>query len=441
VGGLAGLSLALTGRGARFGSGAGAAGQIDCTLICPANVTVGNDLDQCGAVVTYPPPDVDPQCGDPNCEPPSGSFFPVGSTTVTCTGADGRGDCTFAVTVNDTQAPSITCPADVTAGNDPGQCGAVVAYSPPEAADNCPGVAASCSPPSGSFFPIGSTQVTCTATDAAGNTSSCSFTVTVNDTEAPTITCPANIAVDNDPGQCDAVVSYLAPTTGDNCPDAAAACSPPSGSAFPVGTTTVTCTATDAADNTSSCSFTVTVGDTEAPTITCPADQTVEVALGATDAVMVYPPPTPSDNCSVVVACLPPSGSAFPIGTTTTTCTATDAAGSTATCAFAVIVQEPPASTPTETPTPTSTPTAVATAAVTETPPITETPPVTATAPAPSPTATVALPVQLPSTGGGGAEDGPDLGRWAPLTLLGAGAAALAVRLRWPGRLNDGDRG
>jgi hypothetical protein len=156
--------------------------------------------------------------------------------------------------------PVPNCPDDITISNDPGQCGAVVNYPPPSVTDAC-GVVASltCSPPSGSTFPIGTTIVECTAMDANGNQSSCSFTVTVNDTELPTITCPADITVFNDPWLRGAIVNYSSPTVSDNCPGVTFSCSPSSGSFFPVGTTTVTCTATDASGNTATCSFMIRV--------------------------------------------------------------------------------------------------------------------------------------------------------------------------------------
>jgi aminopeptidase S len=82
------------------------------------------------------------------------------------------------VTVVDQEAPVITCPADVTGAATSG-AGAVVTYATPAATDAC-GAVVSCSPVSGSTFPIGVTTVTCTATDAASNTASCPFTVTVD---------------------------------------------------------------------------------------------------------------------------------------------------------------------------------------------------------------------------------------------------------------------
>jgi hypothetical protein len=133
-----------------------------------------------------------------------------------------------------------------------------------------------CTPPSGSTFPIGTTSVSCSATDAAGNTSTETFSVTVRDNTAPSITAPPNIAVEAT-GPNGAVVEYGT--------DEANSCSAtdiadhnltitysgglPSGSTFPLGTTTVTCTATDTSGNSSTATFSVTVEDTTAPTVSC----------------------------------------------------------------------------------------------------------------------------------------------------------------------------
>ncbi|MFE5426107.1 HYR domain-containing protein [Peribacillus simplex] len=154
--------------------------------------------------------------------------------------------------------PSISCPGNITQDNDPGVCGAIVNYPPPTVSTSCPGVTFSCSPASGSLFPVGETTVTCTATDICGGTAECSFTVTVYDVEPPTITCPANITVNNDPCQLGAIVNF-ASTASDNCGVASVICIPSSGSFFNVGTTIVTCTATDIHGNSSTCTFAVKV--------------------------------------------------------------------------------------------------------------------------------------------------------------------------------------
>jgi hypothetical protein len=148
------------------------------TIICPSNIVVPNDPNQCGAIVNYPTPASNCPV---TCTPPSGSFFPIGTTTVTCTSASGT--CSFTVTVKDTQPPTITCPANITATTgSPNAGGVVVNYPTPVASDNCPGVTVTCTPPSGSTFNVGTNTVNCTATDASGNTASCSFTISVFNT-------------------------------------------------------------------------------------------------------------------------------------------------------------------------------------------------------------------------------------------------------------------
>ncbi|MFN8165959.1 MAG: HYR domain-containing protein [Bacteroidia bacterium] len=110
------------------------------------------------------------------------------------------------------------------------------------------------------------------------STSTCSFNVTVTDSENPVISCPANMSVSADAGQCGAVVNFSVTAT-DNC-SANVVSTPASGSFFAVGTTTVTSTATDAAGNTSTCSFDVTVTDGENPVISCPANMSVSADAG-----------------------------------------------------------------------------------------------------------------------------------------------------------------
>ncbi len=316
------------------------------TITCPGDITISNDAGQCDAVVTWTAPTGADNCAGFNVTSSHnpGDTFPIGTTTVTYTITDAAGltaSCSFDVTVNDTENPTITCPGDITISNDAGQCDAVVTWTAPTGADNCAGAVVTSSHNSGDTFPIGTTTVTYTITDAAGLTNSCSFDVTVNDTEAPTISCTADITVSNDAGQCDAVVTWTAPTGADNCAGFNVTSSHNPGDTFPIGTTTVTYTITDAAGLTASCSFDVTVNDTENPTITCPADITVSNDAGQCDAVVTWTVPTGADNCagSTVTSSHNP-GDTFPIGTTTVTYTITDAAGLTASCSFNVTVND-----------------------------------------------------------------------------------------------------
>src|SRR5258708_14162031 len=139
--------------------------------------------------------------------------------------------------------------------------------------------------------------VTSTATDAHGNSATCSFTVTVNDTQLPVISCSTNRVVDVFSGTCSSNVTFVV-TAADNCPGVSVVSVPASGSSFAVGTTTVTSTATDAHGNSATCSFTVTVSDNEPPSISCPGNITVNAALGGCTSNVTFIV-NATDNCTV----------------------------------------------------------------------------------------------------------------------------------------------
>jgi len=153
----------------------------------------------------------------------------------------------------------------------------------------------------------------------------------------PTIQCPAPISVSNTPGQCSAAVSF-SPTVSGMCPDVTAVSSPPSGSIFQVGTSTVSSYA-QSADGTRSdaCEFKVTVNDTEKPSISCltPKLECTSPA-GAVVAKLID---KVSDNCGISSqACNPGEGSTFPLGSDPFTCTVTDPSFNTNTCSSKVTV-------------------------------------------------------------------------------------------------------
>jgi len=266
------------------------------------------------------------------------------------TADDGTGNTTekdITLTVSDQTPPTIHCPANITTSNDPGTCSATVNPGTATATDNCdttPTITGTRSDnqPLNASYPKGTTTITWTATDDANNTSSCQQTVTVNDTESPTISCPGNITRNNDPGVCGAVVTYTTPVGSDNCPGATTAQTAglPSGSTFPVGTTTNTFEVTDASGNKTSCSFTVTVNDVENPMISCPSSQTLEPTCPS-GAVATWVAPVGTDNCpgAITTRTGPAPGSVFPIGTTTVTYTVNDAHGHSASCSFTVTVK------------------------------------------------------------------------------------------------------
>jgi large repetitive protein len=292
---------------------------------------------------------------DPNLDPLTFTVAPVGPyalgvTNVVLTVSDGNlnSTCVATITVSDLTPPSINCPANISVASNVGSCDATVTYAV-TATDNCGSatLAQTAGAASGSLFSVGATANAYTATDGAGNASTCTFTVTVNDTELPTITCPANINVGNSVGLCGAVVTY-AMTSNDNCPGSSLAqtAGAASGATFPVGATLNSYRVTDAAGNTATCSFTVTVTDVENPTITCPANMTVSVSLTQCNAAVTYAVAS-SDNCpGAVLSQLAglASGAVFPMGVTNNSYRVVDVAGNTANCNFTVTVvdQTPP---------------------------------------------------------------------------------------------------
>ncbi|MFN8236932.1 MAG: HYR domain-containing protein [Chitinophagales bacterium] len=173
----------------------------------------------------------------------------------------------------------------------------------------------------------------------SGNTATCSFTVTVNDTEVPTITCPANIAVNTDNNVCGAAVSYSVGST-DNCAGQTVAQTGglASGSTFPLGTTTNSFKVTDASGNTATCSFTVSVTDVQLPNAVCKPAM-VTLAGGTASITTASVDNNSSDACGI--ASLSLSKSTFNcsnIGANIVTLTVTDNNGNSSTCNATVTV-------------------------------------------------------------------------------------------------------
>ena len=311
----------------------------ECTVTCPGDITQAADNGQCTAAVNYSSATgAGGNCDTIECSPPAGSTFPSGTTTVTCAAATGD-PCTFRITVtgNDEQAPTIICPGDVTTQAAPSST-VRVDFPEPETIDNCSAVTVSCSPASGSSFPIGTTTVTCTATDASNNSANCTFSVIVTESVVNcALACGPDITKTIDPSSCGAVVEYSPPATTGTCGDVE--CTPSSGSTFPVGFTVVTCTGADGAN----CSFSVTVNDPVAPTITACASNKVIAADSECMAVMpdLTGEVVASDNCSpVVILQSPPDGELLGVGNTVVTIRVSDASGNEATCTATVSVVE-----------------------------------------------------------------------------------------------------
>lgn len=206
----------------------------------------------------------DPDGGDVTCvQTPEGPYA-LGRNRVTLECTDGQGlkaSCDATVTVRDDSPPVLTCPSAPAL-----QCtngGAVASYSP-AASDRCSLVTTACTPAAGSTFPLGTTGVTCTATDAAGNQARCSFPVVVEDTQPPSIACPAPATAECT-GNGGAMVTLGPAMATDSCTEASV--SGPGPAWYPVGTTPVTFTATDTSGNPASCTTSVTVTDSAPPAV------------------------------------------------------------------------------------------------------------------------------------------------------------------------------
>lgn len=264
----------------------------------------------------------------------------VGSVQITATGAGNSSqNVTVSVEIRDTSAPVLTLPSAMNV-EAAGPSGAMVTYSASASDDSGTSPTVTCTPASGGTFALGTATVTCSATDAAGNRATDSFTVTVADRTGPTLTVPSNL-VREASGPLGATVTFA--VTAVDAVDATptVSCTPSSGSTFGLGTRVVTCTATDDASNAASRSFTVTVLDTTAPTLSLPANMTVMGTSASGAAVSYTATATDLVSGSVPVVCNPASGATFPIGTTTVTCSATDAAGRSASGVFTVTVLSP----------------------------------------------------------------------------------------------------
>ncbi len=183
----------------------------------------------------------------------------LGENIVQFTVTDGAGNTsmtTAMVTVIDNIAPIIICDQTTVMGN----CSEAVDYALPTGTDNC-----SANPAelliglgSGAVFPVGNSIEVYRVTDQSGNSSTCSFTVVVEDTAAPEITCTPDIMLTG----CEQEVNYNLPTAVDACstvgtPTLMSGLG--TGAVFPVGTTTETYEVADGAGNTTMCSFTITI--------------------------------------------------------------------------------------------------------------------------------------------------------------------------------------
>jgi len=211
--------------------------------------------DDCGAEVGF--------------EGASEGFYPVGLSPVVFSAVDGNANvatCVAEVRVIDTAMPTIACAADVVTTTDPGACAAVVALPAPSAGDACYGENISVFNDGPLVFAPGTTEVTYTALDAAGNFATCVVSVVVTDDEALVLTCEESVRQVAPSDACGWAGALTANAT-DNC--AMDETIVGEENIYAVGIQTVTFSAEDDAGHEVSCQTVLTVVDETPPTVDC----------------------------------------------------------------------------------------------------------------------------------------------------------------------------
>ncbi len=251
---------------------------------------------------------------------------------------DGTFKITAPVVATDTTAPVVTVPAAMTREASSASGAAVTFEATAQDAVNG-ATTVTCNPASGSTFALGATTVTCISTDAAGNTGTASFTVTVLDTVAPVVTVPADTSVEAT--SADGADFSFEATAQDAVNGATTVtCNRTSGSTFALGESKVTCSSADQAGNEGENSFTVTVVDTRSPVVSVPEDIVAEATSAAGAVATFTASATDAVDGPSVATCAPASGTTYAISTTTVTCSVTDVAGNIGTATFTVAVTD-----------------------------------------------------------------------------------------------------
>lgn len=312
-------------------------------VISTNDITVNATPGKCGATVNLGAPVTSDNCGVVSVTNDAPSFFPVGTTLVHWTVTDKvgyTGNCTQTVVVKDVSAPVFTgVPANVTVS-----CSGIPAAANPAVTDPCGSavtvtlaeVSTKGTDANKAAYYNYSITRTWTATDASGNTATAKQVITVTDNTAPVITVPASINVSNDANVCGATVVYSV-SASDNCNSPVTITySKNSNTLFATGSTVVTVTAKDITGNISTKTFTVTVTDTQKPTVKAPANVSVSTSNNSVSNVNLGTPVT-SDNCAVKTV-TNNAPSSYPVGITTVTWTVKDANNNTTTATQTVTV-------------------------------------------------------------------------------------------------------
>lgn len=319
---------------------------------CPNDTTILSASGNCGANPVWQTP-----LATDNCDsdlsvisaPASGTFLvaQVMPHIVTFTATDDLGNsatCTFSVTVSDGTPPTLTnCPTLPIIEILPlDSCTKTLDWTIPTVNDNCgAGFVTLTSNLSPGVFTTGDTTVTYTATDASGNTTTCTFNISVRDVVPPVfVDCPTQPYVEPNGNPCGVVVNWQLPTGMDNCtPEDELVYThtfDPSDT-FLIGTYTFPVRVTDASGNFVECVITIDVDGPDPGFTGIP----VVPPIDGCETAVTWISPTPVGFCPpVTIDSSHASGSFFPFGTTVVSYTASDTSGNIATATFTVVVSE-----------------------------------------------------------------------------------------------------
>jgi gliding motility-associated-like protein len=320
------------------------------TVICaePVEVTAGAN---CQGIATWDAPSASDNCtatGDLDITSiggASGDLFDVGETTVIYTVTDGSGNtatCSLSVTVVETTPPTIAgCPVNYIIILPVDQCDTTITWTLPQANDNCGIASFSANFNPGTTFPSGITTVVYTAVDLAGNTATCSFSVTAVDKVSPVFVTFPNDTLITDADPCGAILNIAQPTAMDNCdPNPLITYAGNLQDTFPIGITIIEILVTDASGNVTKDTLTITVNSLNVKSFAnIPGNQNL---TGCAQAATWTPPDIQGFCETPVITSSAVSGSVFPIGTTIVTYTATDITGSIS-ATFSITVTDPEA--------------------------------------------------------------------------------------------------
>jgi hypothetical protein len=304
-----------------------------CDVTPPVIATSGSltfeATSSAGAVIAYSAAAVDETDGPVpvSCAPANTAVRNLGTHAVTCTATDAAGnvgELVFNVSVEDTTAPVIALPADVMA--EATGTTSAVAIGTATADDHYLATLVNDAPAS---FPLGTTEVTWTATDTSGNEATAVQAVTVVDTTPPDLTAPPDVGA-----EATALATPVAIGTAAASDIFGVTISNDAPAGFALGTTIVTWTAVDDNGNSSTATQQVTVTDTTPPGIVAPADILAEA--NGTESLLDPGTASATDIFDVVITNDAPA--TYPLGTTIVTWTATDTSGNSASATQSVTV-------------------------------------------------------------------------------------------------------